>query len=32
VGSWSKVRETGTLKLVGRDYVIQDGDVVEIKI
>lgn len=31
-GSWSKARETGTLKLVGRDYIIQEGDVVEIKI
>lgn len=31
-GSWSKARENGTLKLVGRDYIIQDGDVVEIKI
>ncbi len=31
-GSWSKARETGTLKLVGRDYIIQEGDVVEIKV
>lgn len=31
-GGWGKARETGTLKLVGRDYVIQEGDVVEIKI
>lgn len=31
-GSWGKARENGTLKLVGRDYVVQDGDVVEIKI
>jgi len=31
-GSWGKARETGILKLVGRDYIIQDGDVVEIKI
>ncbi|OGN11633.1 MAG: hypothetical protein A3C71_00785 [Candidatus Yanofskybacteria bacterium RIFCSPHIGHO2_02_FULL_43_15c] len=31
-GSWGKARENGTLKLVGRDYIIQDGDVVEIKI
>ena len=30
--SWGKARETGTLKLVGHDYVIQEGDVVEIKI
>lgn len=32
VGSWGKGRENGTLKLVGRDYVIQEGDVVEIRI
>ena len=30
--SWGKARENGTLKLVGRDYIVQDGDVVEIKI
>lgn len=29
---WSKARETGKLKLVGKDYIIQEGDVVEIKI
>lgn len=32
VGSWSNAHETGTLKLVGKDYIVQDGDVVEIKI
>ena len=32
VGGWGKSRETGDLKLVGRDYIIQEGDVVEIKI
>ena len=31
-GGWSKARESGKLKLVGKDYVIQEGDVVEIKI
>lgn len=31
-GSWSAARATGKLKIVGRDYVVQDGDVVEIKI
>jgi len=31
-GSWSKARELGKLKTVGRDYVMQDGDVIEIKI
>ena len=32
VGSWSGARQAGKLKLVGRDYVIQEGDVVEVKI
>ena len=32
VGGWGKAREAGKLRLVGRDYVIQEGDVVEIKI
>ena len=32
VGGWGKSRETGDLKLVGRDYIIQEGDVIEIKI
>lgn len=32
VGGWTKARETGDLKLVGKDYSIQEGDVVEIKI
>ena len=32
IGGWGKSRETGDLKLVGRDYIIQEGDVVEIKI
>lgn len=31
-GSWSHARQIGKLKIVGRDYVVQDGDVVEIKI
>lgn len=31
-GSWSKARELGTLRTEGRDYVMQDGDVVEFKI
>lgn len=31
-GGWGKARESGKLKLVGKDYVIQEGDVVEIKI
>ncbi len=31
-GSWGKARESGKLKTVGKDYIVQDGDVVEIKI
>ncbi|MEX1063974.1 MAG: redox-regulated ATPase YchF, partial [Candidatus Paceibacterota bacterium] len=32
VGSWSAARQSGKLKTVGRDYIVQEGDVVEIKI
>lgn len=31
-GSWGKARELGALRLEGKDYVVQDGDVVEFKI
>jgi len=31
-GSWSRARELGWLKTVGRDYIVQDGDVIEFKI
>lgn len=31
-GSWGKARELGTLRLEGKDYVVQDGDVIEFKI
>lgn len=31
-GSWAKAREMGTLRLEGKDYVVQDGDVIEFKI
>jgi GTP-binding protein YchF len=31
-GSWNRARELGTLRTVGKDYIIQDGDVVEFKI
>lgn len=31
-GSWGKVRETGKLRLEGKEYVVQDGDVIEFKI
>lgn len=30
-GSWTRARERGKLRLEGRDYVVQDGDVVIIK-
>lgn len=30
--AWSAARQTGKLHIVGRDYIIQEGDVVEIKI
>lgn len=31
-GNWPKAREKGWIKIAGKDYIIQDGDVVEIKI
>ena len=31
-GSWTKAREKGWLQTVGKDYIIQDGDVIEFKI
>ena len=31
-GSWSLARSKGLMRTVGRDYIIQEGDVVEIKI
>lgn len=31
-GSYAKAREKGLIRTVGRDYLIQEGDVVEIKI
>lgn len=30
--SWPKARENGWIKTVGRDYIVQDGDVIEFKI
>jgi len=32
VGSWSEAKNKGLLKIVGQDYLVQDGDVVEFKI
>ncbi|MEN8252471.1 MAG: redox-regulated ATPase YchF [Patescibacteria group bacterium] len=31
-GSWSAARDTGVLQTVGKDYIMQDGDVVEFKV
>lgn len=31
-GSWSKARDLGWLRTEGKDYVVQDGDVIEFKI
>jgi hypothetical protein len=31
VGSWKKCKELGLLKRVGKDYILKEGDVIEIK-
>ena len=31
-GNWHKARELGWLKITGKDYLVQDGDVIEFKI
>ncbi len=31
-GSWSAARDSGELQTVGKDYIMQDGDVVEFKV
>jgi GTP-binding protein YchF len=31
-GSWSAARDLGTLRLEGKDYIVQDGDVIVFKI
>ena len=31
-GSWSKSRENGFLQIAGKDYIVQDGDVIEFRI
>jgi small GTP-binding protein len=31
-GNWKKARELGQLKTVGKDYIVQDGDIIEFKI
>jgi ribosome-binding ATPase len=32
VGGWKRARELGLVKSEGRDYVVDDGDVIEFKI
>ena len=31
LGAWSKARDVGKLRIEGKDYVMQDGDVVEFR-
>ncbi|MET0727042.1 MAG: redox-regulated ATPase YchF [Acidimicrobiales bacterium] len=31
LGSWNKAKEVGRLRVEGKDYVVQDGDVMEIR-
>ena len=31
-GNWKKAKELGQLKTVGKDYIVQDGDIIEFKI
>jgi ribosome-binding ATPase len=31
IGSWTKARESGDLRVEGKDYVVRDGDVLEIR-
>jgi GTP-binding protein YchF len=31
-GSWQRAKEMGILKIVGRDYKVKDGDIIEFKI
>ncbi len=30
-GSWSKAKENATLRMEGRDYVVQEGDVIQVR-
>ena len=30
-GSWSRARENATLRMEGKDYVVQEGDVLQIR-
>jgi len=31
-GSWTKAKESGQIKTVGKEYIVQDGDIIEFKI
>ena len=31
IGSWTKARDQGRLRVEGKDYVVEDGDVLEIR-
>ena len=31
IGSWNKAKELGKLRVEGKDYEVQDGDVLEIR-
>jgi ribosome-binding ATPase YchF (GTP1/OBG family) len=31
-GSWLEARKQGLLKVVGRDYIVEEGDIIEFKI
>jgi ribosome-binding ATPase len=31
LGSWNKAKEVGKLRIEGKDYVVQDGDVLEVR-
>ena len=31
LGSWSKAKEAGKLRVEGKDYEVQDGDTLEIR-
>ena len=31
LGSWIKAKDVGKLRVEGKDYVVQDGDVMEIR-
>ena len=31
LGSWNKAKDVGKLRVEGKDYVVEDGDVMEIR-